>query len=85
MGFAGGLVGLLVICMFGSRITSFEIFGYFWILAAIVVRANALEGAAYLARAGARRPVVAPWVAGVPVVVNGRAPLGEEQCASRTS
>jgi len=51
--------------MFGSRITSFEIFGYFWILAAIVVRANALERAERAA--DTPKPVIAPWVAGVPV------------------
>ncbi len=62
---AAGLGGLIVVCMFGSRITSFEIFGYFWILAAIVVRANALERAERAARAGAK-PSPVPWVAGIP-------------------
>jgi O-antigen ligase len=65
LGFAAGLGGLVVVCVFGSRITSFEIFGYFWILAAIVVRANALERAERAARAVAPLPPV-PWVAGTP-------------------
>jgi len=65
LGFAAGLGGLFVVCVFGSRITSFEIFGYFWILAAIVLRANALEQGERAARAGAR-PLPVPWVAGVP-------------------
>jgi O-antigen ligase len=67
LGFAGGMAGLMVICIFGSRITSFEIFGYFWILAAIVVRANTLEGAERAALASERAPVVAPWIGGVPI------------------
>ena len=45
--------------------TSFEIFGYFWVLAAIVVNANALERTERAA--DAPNPVIAPWVAGVPV------------------
>jgi O-antigen ligase len=67
LGFAGGMAGLLVVCVFGSRITSFEIFGYFWVLAAIVVRANELARAERAALGSERAPVVAPWFAGVPV------------------
>ena len=67
LGFAGGLAGLVVVCMFGSRITSFEIFAYFWILAALVVRANALEPAAGPAPARAPARAVAPWIGGVPI------------------
>lgn len=68
LGFTAGLGGLLVANLFGSRIASFEIFGYFWILAAIVMRANALERAEQAALATAQAPAIAPWVRGVPAL-----------------
>lgn len=36
LGFLGGLVGLMTGCMFGSRLQSQEISGYFWVLAALM-------------------------------------------------
>jgi len=38
LGFLGGLSGLLMANMFGSRLNTLEISGYFWILAGIVMR-----------------------------------------------
>lgn len=38
LGFLGGVVGLLVACMFGSRMNSLEISGQFWIIAALMQR-----------------------------------------------
>ncbi|MCM8773779.1 MAG: O-antigen ligase family protein [Candidatus Omnitrophica bacterium] len=38
LGFLGGLSGLLVANIFGSRLNSTEISGYFWILAGIIMR-----------------------------------------------
>ncbi|OPX27452.1 MAG: hypothetical protein B1H05_00700 [Candidatus Cloacimonas sp. 4484_140] len=37
-GFLGGIVGLAVACMFGSRMNSLEIAGQFWIIAALMQR-----------------------------------------------
>ncbi len=39
LGFLGGLSGLLMANMFGSRLNSIEVSGYFWILAALMARA----------------------------------------------
>jgi O-antigen ligase len=41
LGFLGGLSGLLMANMFGSRINTTEVSGYFWILAALMARAHA--------------------------------------------
>jgi len=38
LGFLGGLTGLLMSNMFGSRLNTLEISGYFWILAGIIMR-----------------------------------------------
>lgn len=38
LGFLGGLAGLLMANMFGSRLNTLEISGYFWILAGMVMR-----------------------------------------------
>ncbi len=38
VGFLGGIVGLAVACMFGSRMNSLEIAGQFWIIAALMQR-----------------------------------------------
>jgi len=38
VGFMGGVIGLLVACMFGSRMNSLEISGQFWIIAALMQR-----------------------------------------------
>ena len=38
LGFLGGIVGLAVSCMFGSRMNSLEIAGQFWIIAALMQR-----------------------------------------------
>ncbi|MBC8486002.1 MAG: O-antigen ligase family protein [Bacteroidetes bacterium] len=38
VGFLGGIVGLAVACMFGSRMNSLEIVGQFWIIAALMQR-----------------------------------------------
>jgi len=38
LGFLGGVVGLSVSCMFGSRMNSLEIAGQFWIIAALMQR-----------------------------------------------
>lgn len=46
LGILAGLFGLLMANMFGSRLHSEEISGYFWILCALVVRAIAFEKAA---------------------------------------
>ena len=43
LGFLGGLFGLLVVNFFGSRLNSQEISGYFWILAAIILKIKDLE------------------------------------------
>ncbi len=40
LGFLGGLSGLLMANMFGSRLNSVEVAGYFWILAALIARAH---------------------------------------------
>jgi O-antigen ligase len=41
LGFLGGLSGLLMANMFGSRLNSVEVAGYFWILAGLMARAHA--------------------------------------------
>ena len=38
LGFLGGIIGLVVSCMFGSRMNSLEIAGQFWIIAALMQR-----------------------------------------------
>ncbi|MBN2016784.1 MAG: O-antigen ligase family protein [Candidatus Cloacimonetes bacterium] len=38
IGYLGGIVGLAVACMFGSRMNSLEIAGQFWIIAALMQR-----------------------------------------------
>ncbi len=43
LGFLGGLFGLLMSNMFGSRLDSQEVSSYFWILAAIVMRLKILD------------------------------------------
>jgi O-antigen ligase len=43
LGFIGGLFGLLMSNMFGSRLDSQEVSGYFWILAALVMRLKILD------------------------------------------
>ena len=40
LGFLGGLSGLLMANMFGSRMNTTEVSGYFWILAALMARAH---------------------------------------------
>lgn len=40
LGFLAGLTGLLMANMFGSRLNSMEVSGYFWILAALMARAQ---------------------------------------------
>lgn len=40
LGFLAGLTGLLMANMFGSRLNSTEVSGYFWILAALMARAQ---------------------------------------------
>ena len=44
LGFLGGIFGLLMSNMFGSRLDSQEVSGYFWILAALIVRLSILDG-----------------------------------------
>ncbi len=67
LGFLAGLFGLLVANMFGSRMHSEEISGYFWILAALVVRAFTFEKATKAlpvkAPAGTKRRVGEPALA----------------------
>ncbi|MBN1688129.1 MAG: O-antigen ligase family protein [Candidatus Omnitrophica bacterium] len=43
LGFLGGLFGLLMSNMFGSRLDSQEISGYFWILCALIMRLLMIE------------------------------------------
>ncbi len=43
LGFIGGLFGLLMSNMFGSRLDSQEVSSYFWILAAIILRLKILD------------------------------------------
>ena len=43
LGFLGGLFGLLMSNMFGSRLDSQEVSSYFWILAALIVRLKILD------------------------------------------
>lgn len=43
LGMLGGLFGMLVVNMFGSRLSSQEISSYFWILAALIVRLRFLD------------------------------------------
>ena len=43
LGWLGGLSGLLVANMFGSRLHSEEISSYFWILCGLMLRAVAIE------------------------------------------
>jgi len=38
VGFLGSIIGLVVACMFGSRMNSLEIIGQFWIIAALMQR-----------------------------------------------
>lgn len=40
LGFLGGLSGLLMANMFGSRLNTTEVSGYFWVLAALMARAD---------------------------------------------
>jgi O-antigen ligase len=46
LGWFGGLCGLVVANLFGGRLHSSEIAGYFWIMCALIMRAIALERAA---------------------------------------
>ncbi len=43
LGFLAGMFGLLMSNMFGSRLDSQEVSGYFWVLSAVIVRAIAFE------------------------------------------
>jgi len=43
LGFLGGLFGLLMSNMFGSRLDSQEVSSYFWILAALIMRLKILD------------------------------------------
>ena len=43
LGVLGGIFGLLLANMFGSRLDSLEISGYFWILAAVILRIKFIE------------------------------------------
>jgi len=43
LGMLGGTAGLLAVNMFGSRLNTLEISGYFWILAAIILRMKSIE------------------------------------------
>ncbi|MBI4430614.1 MAG: O-antigen ligase family protein [Candidatus Omnitrophica bacterium] len=43
LGFLGGLFALLMNNMFGSRLDSQEVFSYFWILAAMIVRLRIID------------------------------------------
>jgi putative inorganic carbon (hco3(-)) transporter len=43
LGFLGGLFGLLMSNMFGSRLDSQEVSSYFWILAALIMRLKIIE------------------------------------------
>jgi len=43
LGMLGGIFGLLAVNMFGSRLNALEIGGYFWILAAVILRMKAIE------------------------------------------
>lgn len=43
LGFLGGLAGLWVVNMFGSRMDHAEVSGYFWILSGLVMRAVVME------------------------------------------
>ncbi len=45
LGVLGGIFGLLLANMFGSRLDSLEISGYFWILAGIILRIKSIERA----------------------------------------
>jgi O-antigen ligase len=54
LGFLGGLFGMLMSNMFGSRLDSQEVSGYFWILAALVFRLRILD---YKEGVAAHRPV----------------------------
>jgi len=68
LGFLGGLSGLFMANMFGSRLNTTEVSGYFWILAALMARAHlwvrasqagprdAASAGAATARRGARSP-----------------------------
>ena len=38
LGFLGGVLGLVVSCLFGSRMNSLEVSGQFWIIAALIQR-----------------------------------------------
>jgi len=43
LGMLGGIAGLLIVNIFGSRLNSLEVSGYFWILAGIILRIKHLE------------------------------------------
>ena len=43
LGFLGGLFGLMISNMFGSRLDSQEVSGYFWVLSALIMRLRFLE------------------------------------------
>jgi len=43
LGVLGTIFGLLVINMFGSRLNTLEISGYFWVLAGVILRMKAIE------------------------------------------
>jgi hypothetical protein len=43
LGFLGGLFGLMMSNMFGSRLDSQEVSGYFWILTALILRLRILD------------------------------------------
>jgi len=38
LGYMAGIMGLLVSCMFGSRLNTFELAGYFWLLGGLMMR-----------------------------------------------
>ncbi len=85
LGFLGGLSGLLMANMFGSRLNSVEVAGYFWILAALMARAHAWvaaerkaqkDGATTDKERGQGKPTAAivPAPARIPSAVHGRRP-----------
>ena len=67
LGFLGGLSGLFMANMFGSRLNTTEVSGYFWILAALMARAHLwtreeMSAAQRAAVSGRRQP---PRAAGI--------------------
>ena len=69
LGFLGGLFGLLMSNMFGSRLDSQEVSSYFWILAALVMRLRILDRREGVVETPTRKKLDAVWTGKAEITV----------------